>query len=283
MTRLNDARLPALVVTVLFGVALAALLMYLHLSLDPAKKWPPEPEPYIELAVAEEFIEPEPITLPAKAPETLDAPAQLTETKIQDSKAAEQSGSVLENRGPKAEPAKPVTTTKPSPVKAVEPPKQTKTGVAVDNAKKEQEAAAKRTNSQVADAFGGKNNANTATGDVGKSGRTDGKPTSGGPATSNSASVGVNKGRLGGGWMWPNYNVAISTSLSGKIVVELVIDRNGNATVKSVTGTPPAAGNSTLEAQCIRIATSRKFTNSNEDPTKIPDQTTARLTFNFSK
>lgn len=279
----NEARLPAAIVTLVATALVALLLVMVHMGIDPTKPWPPEPDPYIELAQVEEFVEPEPIEIPSNAPEALDAPVQLPDDNMQDSKIDAQSGTHLENRGEKAEPAKTVTTPKPSPVKKVEEPQPAKTGPAVENAKPKDPPAAKNTkNESVKNAFGGKNNANTGTNDDGKSGVKNGNPDSGGPANSTSQTVGIAKGRLGGGWGWPDYkSFKNPTNLTGTIVVELVIDRNGNPTVKAVTGS--LSGNRVLRQKCIDTAMSGKFKNkyTDTDPAKIPEQTTAKLNFSF--
>lgn len=276
-----NARIPAAIVTITVTALVVLLLVLVRMGIDPTRTWPPEPDPYIELAQVDEFIEPEPVDIPSNAPEALDAPAQLPEDNLQDSKTDAQSGTQLENRGPKAEPAKTVTTPKESTVKATPAPQPQKTGATAENPKKQAEPTAPNTkNKEVANAFGGKNNANTGTNDTGKSGKTTGNPASGGPANSTSTTVGMSKGRLGGGWLWPSYaEFTNPTTLKGTIVVEMVIDRNGNPTVKATSGS--LANNDTLRNKCIAIAKSRKFANNFADPEKIPEQTTAKLTFTF--
>jgi hypothetical protein len=256
------------------------------LQWNPAKPWPPEPEPYIELAVEEEetFVEPEPIPIPEKVPGDLSAPAQLDETKHVDSKLAPETGTSIVNAGKKATPAKEVTTKKESTVKATTPKEQPKEqGPAVDTKKATQEATAKKTNASVSNAFANasaKNNANTGKGDEGKSGRTDGQTNSAGPSNSNSVTAGVSKGTVGGGWRFPEYSNKIPSSVTGSVILSLTIDKNGNVTAaKVIGGKAPAGSNSAVQSRCIAEAKSKRFIHSGNG--EAPDEANATLTFIF--
>jgi outer membrane biosynthesis protein TonB len=279
----RSKEISALITT--FIVALIAMwLVTAKLHWNPSKPWPPEPEPYIELAQEEEtFVEPEHIPLPEKTPGDLAAPAKLEEPSHVDSKLAPETGTSLENVGKKATPAKEVTTKKESPVK-VEKKEQPKTqGPAVDTKKQEQEATAKKTNASVSNAFANasaKNNANNGKNDDGKSGRPDGKTDSAGPSNSNSVTSGVQKGTVGGGWMFPEYSKNISSSVTGSVVLSLTIDSTGRVTsAKVVGGKAPAGSNSAVQQRCIAEAKSKRFTR--KAGSDAPEEATATLTFIF--
>jgi outer membrane biosynthesis protein TonB len=272
-------------ITLVIVFLISLWLVNAKLHWDPMQPWPPEPDPFIELAVEEEtFVEPEPVPLPAKVPGDLSAPAKVEETAHVDSKLAPETGTALNNVGKKAEPAREVTTKKESPVKVVEKTEKVKNpGPAIDTKKLEQEATAKKTNASVSNAFANasaKNNANTGKGDDGKSGRTDGKDDSAGPSTSTSVSSGVQKGTVGGGWMFPEYNKNISSSVTGSVVLSLTIDSSGRVTsAKVIGGKAPAGSNSAVQQRCIAEAKSKRFTR--KASTDAPDESQATLTFIF--
>ncbi len=271
-------------ITLFIVFLISVWLVNAKLHWNPSQPWPPEPDPFIELAVEEEtFVEPEPVPLPQKVPGDLSAPAKVEETSHVDSKLAPETGTALDNAGKKAAPAKEVSTPKESPVK-VEKKEQPKTaGPAVDTKKLEQEATAKKTNASVSNAFANasaKNNANNGKGDDGKSGRTDGKADSAGPSNSNSVSSGVQKGTVGGGWMFPEYSKNISSSVTGSVVLSLTIDSSGRVTAaKVIGGKAPAGSNSAVQQRCIAEAKSKRFTR--KAGTDAPDESTATLTFIF--
>ena len=268
-------------------VLMALLMLWLclaHLNWNPDQPWPPLSEPYIELAQAEEFVEPEPLPLPKNAPDRLDAPALTPANADKPAEAAPESGAALRDKGPAGTPPREVTAKKPSPVKKTPEPKPDKAGAATENARRDaREAESKRTSNAVKNAFAkpdSKNNANNRQDDKGNAGRTDGNADSAGPANSQSKSAGVRHGRVGGGWQWPAYAVNIPTSKTGSVILSLTIDRNGNV-IKAVPsgGEAPAASDSAIIQRCIAIAKSRRFTRT--AGTEAPETAVATLTFTF--
>lgn len=261
---------------------MAIALVFSYIRWTPDKPWPPEPEPFIQLAEA--TVEPVVMPIPRNAPADLDAAALAPEYTDVPSQAAEQSGTALQTSPGPGTPAKESSTKNESAVKVVkkDPPKQT--GSREDAEKKEREAAAQRTRNDVANAFAkpnSQNNANNRQADQGTSGKPTGKPDSAGPANSTSTSTGVRTGRIGGGWQWPAYNVRIKTPLTGTVTVNIVINKDGSVrSAKAVGGTPPAAGNAAVRSQCEDIARSKSFTRS-ANAGEAPDHANATLTFVF--
>ena len=103
---MNQARHIAALGTVAIAALVWLWLCLSHLSLSPDKEWPPQPDPYIELAQVEDLVET--IQLPptsvlshqqqdaaAQTPEDIDNPARL----------APETGTALEDRGPEGKPA----------------------------------------------------------------------------------------------------------------------------------------------------------------------------------
>lgn len=280
---MKQSKQTAALLTAAVCVLILLALVLGRLTWNPGQPWPPLPEPYIVLDDVGEFAEPEIKPLPANAPEDLDAPA-LAETR-QDvpSEAAPQSGASVEQRGKVADPPKTVTAPKPSKVKEKPAEKPKDPGAATRNEAREREAAARRTNNNVRDAFSNskaRNNANNSNADKGKSGSPSGRADSGGPANSASSTVGLSHGSLSGGWQWPEYRVAIRTDKTGTVRLRLTIDSTGAVTAADpIGGEPPAASDPSLQKKCIRIALSKRFTRSGDSP--APARATATLTFLF--
>ena len=275
---MNRERTISAFVTLIAMALIALWLVLAHLHWSPGKPWPPEPEPYIELA-AEEFIEPEQIPLPPDAPGDMAAAAQLPERVDADSRTAPQTGTALVDAGKEATPAYETTQTKPSTVKVTDKPQPQKPGPATT--KEAPKTSAART--QVADMFKRSqdhHNADNGNADKANSGKPDGKPDSAGPVNSNSVTSGVQKGRLGGGWQWPGYS-RIPSSVTGSVVIEFTVNANGKAgNVKVVGGSAPAAANKTLCNRCIQELKSRTFTR--PASAGAPDaETPATITFTF--
>lgn len=275
----------AAITTVVVAVLVTVLLTSLQLSWNPEQPWPPQPEPYIEMD-QEEFIIPQEIANPAYSPETADAPALTEDDMDNPSEAAPQTGAALNTQGPAGkENPREVTTKRESTAKAAPTPKPKDPGA--EKAKKEQqekEAAAKRTQNNVRNAFANPNakgnSNNNPTGDQ-KAGSKTGNNQSAGPANSTSTTAGLRHGRVSGGWLWPSYPSSISTSLTGSIILSLTIDKSGNVTDAVPSGgEAPAASNRQLQQQCIKLAKSRRFTRKAGDD-DAPESARATLTFIF--
>lgn len=279
----SHARPIAAIVTLVAAAGIVVVLLCSSLAWNPAQPWPPLPEPYIELA-REEFVEVEELPVPRTAAERLDAPAQLPENSDLPSQTAPESGASVRNQGDVGKPAREVTSKKPSEVKTTPKPKPDEAAAAAENERREREAASKRTNSDVTNAFAkstAQNNADNRKDDKGPSGRTDGNPQSGGPANSSSTTAGVSHGELTGGWQWPAYNSKLPTDKTGSIILALTIDRTGTVvSAEVVGGKEPARSDATLRSKCIAIAKSRRFTRA-ANAGEAPERSTARLTFSF--
>lgn len=281
MTRSQE--ISAIVTLAILSLLMVALCLC-HLNWTPGQAWPPEPSPYI-VAQTQEFIEPELLPEPPKEipGDDADAPALTDELLDVPSEAAPESGTALADQGAVATPQRETPATKPSTVKKTPEPKVEDPGAAAENAKKAREAEARRTNSAVSNALAkatARNNANNRQGDTGTAGSPTGKANSAGPATSTSKTAGVRHGRLGGGWQWPGYTVAIRTSKTGSIILSLTIDNNGKVTkAEPAGGAAPASSDPSLIEQCRRIVLSRTFTR--PAGTTAPEKAMATITFTF--
>lgn len=271
-------------ISVMVIMAILVIMLYLcRISWQPDRPWPPEPEPYIELAQADEFIEPEVLPIPSNAPEDLDAAALTADYQDNPSQVAPESGTAMKTNPTPGTPAHETTTNNPSSVQQKASPKNTNPGNKTDDEKKQKEATQKRTRNEAANAFAkskANGNANNRQGDQSTAGNPKGSAESAGPANSTATSAGVRYGSIGGGWQWPSYNVKIKTRHTGTVIVRIVIAADGTATAKAIGGETPAASDTKLCQQCAEIAVSRKFTRqaSAGDP---PDHANATLTFIF--
>lgn len=245
--------------TAIITFAVVLILCLCYLRWPGGRIWPPEPEPYIEMAQAEEFIEPVEIPEPTPVPGMEDAPAQTEEDLDNPAQTAPVSGARREARGEKADPAKPVTTQRPSQAQTTPEKPKPVTGANEDNTKKENEATARRTNNTAENAFKAsqaKNNANNAEGDEGRAGRRNGRKDSAGPANSRSSSRG---NKLGGGFTWPKMNPSIVTDRLGTVTVAFTIKPDGSVSEAHVTKTTNNCNDSKLKLQCVNYVKSLKF------------------------
>lgn len=278
--QMNKPRTISIFVTLAIAIMIVLWLMLCHLRWSPGEPWPPEPEPYIELA-AEEFIEPEDIPLPPQTPGDADAPALTDALADAASEVAPSSGADLVSKGQEGTPPREVTTPRPSPVKVADKPQPEKPGPAKSKEPEKPKPSAQRT--QVKDIFSkaeGKHNSNNRSGDEANAGSPKGKADSAGPADSKGVTSGVRKGTLGGGWQWPGY-ARIPSSVTGSVVLSFIVDRDGKARkIVVVGGNPPAASNATLKKRCIAEVSNHTFTR----PATAGDpdaETPATITFIF--
>ena len=262
------------------GILLVLLLMWAHLRWQPDKPWPPEPEPYIELA-QEEFIEPEVIPPPASAPGNLAAAAEMPEMADEPSRTAPQSGANVSDAGAKGEPSHEVVTPKESAAKMEQKKQPAKPGPAAETKTPEKKPSAART--AVANRFekaNGKHNSDNSDADKANAGNPNGKTDSAGPASSTSSTSGIQHGKLGGGWQWPRYSNIHATAI-GSIELAFTVDANGRATnIRYVGGKAPAAANARLRRECIAELQRHRFTRPASAGTPDPE-TDARITFIF--
>lgn len=246
--------------TATFTFLVILLLCLCYLRWPGGQEWPPQPQPYIEMAAVEEFIEPVDLTPPpATDPGQQDAPAQ-TETDLDnDAKVAPETGVMRDARGQQATVTQPVTSQRPSEAKVQPKPKQPVTGANVDNEKKEQQATDQRTNNLANNKFAqsqAKNNANNKTDDKGRAGRRHGRTDSAGPAKSRTSTSG---NRIGGGFAWPALKPNIVTDRLGSVTVEFTINPDGSATAAKVIRATNTTDESSLKRQCENYVNSLRF------------------------
>lgn len=274
---MNNSRVISAVSTLVVAALILLWLMLAHMRWLPGGEWPPQPEPYIELA---EYIEPEDIPLPM-TPGNADAPAKTEQNMDVPAKVAPTSGTRLEDRGAEAEPAPLVTTPKPAPVQVTEKPKPEKTGpVKPEEPEKPKPSAQQTTVKNVFNRAEGRNNANNRNGREGQAGSVNGKEDSAGAANSQGVTSGVRKGSLGGGWQWPGYG-KVKSGVTGSVRLSFNVDRSGHARNIVVTGgDAPAASNSAVKRACIAEVQRHTFTRAANagDPDEL---TPATITFIF--
>lgn len=267
--------------TAAIAAGIAVMLTTCSLSWNPTQAWPPEPDPYIELADVQEdeFIEPEPVPMPRNAPILASAPAKTKVDIDQPSRVAPPKGTSTVSKGRDGKPAQTVTSNRPSPVKEVAK-KVENPGTPEPDESAETRARATR---NVSDAFtrsSNHGNANNGNGDTGIAGRTDGNPRSAGSADSHGTAIGMQRGNVTGGWLWPSYGAKVQTSLTGSVKLTLTIDSQGRVKARQSGGTAPASADARLVARCIAIAESGVFTRA-AGAQPAPDRATATLTFTF--
>lgn len=266
--------------TAIFTFLVILLLCLCYLRWPGSREWPPEPQPYIEMAAVEEFIEPVDLTPPPVTdPGQQDAPAQ-TETDLDnDAKVAPETGVMREARGQQAPVTQPVTSQRPSEAKVQPKPKQPVTGANVDNEKKEQQATDQRTNNLANNKFAqsqANNNANNKTDDKGRAGRRHGRIDSG-PAKSRTSTSGK---RIDGGFAWPVLKPNIVTDRLGSVTVVFTINPDGSvASAKAVSATN-TANDTQLKRQCENYVESLRFPHNGAEKPSEP-VTGNLLTFNF--
>lgn len=269
----------AVLVTATVMVAVIILLCVLKLSWPGDNTPPPGPDPFIELAVDETFVEPILDPKPMSHTDVEAAPAQTPEPMIQPSNTAPTSGTALQDKGDQGQPAQPVTQTRPSTVKTTPKTQPEKPGAT--KPKPDPKAQTQRmTNNQVANAFANtaKNNASNDAKDQGRAGNPKGSPNSTGAPDSKSSKTGIGSRSLGGGWVWPAVSNRVKADKTGSVIVEFVVDPKGNVIkADAVGGEAPAA--SLYGAQCVAIVKGLKFT---RNDTRVPEHnTTGHITFTF--
>lgn len=270
----------AAIVTTLTVALLVALLLTVHLGWSPDKPWPPEPDPFIELA-AEEFIEPEPIPVPKGAPGEMAAAAQLPEPADEGSRTAPETGTQAVSQGAEGTPAQEVTSNRPSPVKAAPKEQPKDAGAARADKPEAPKPSAERTAVRnMFDRAKGRHNSDNRTGDTGNAGKPSGLQESAGPANSTAATSGFVPGKLGGGWQWPAIS-KISSSKTGTVVLSFTVNAQGRATnIKVIGGKAPAASDASIKQQCINEL--RRLTFTRPANAAAPDpETPGQLTFVF--
>lgn len=269
----------AVLVTATVTVMVVIALCLITMTWPGEGETPKGPDPYIELVEDEAFVEPVLDPMPRSHTDA-DVAAALTQEDIdRPSQVAPTTGTSVQDRGEQGEPARVVTQTAESSVKTKAEPQPDRRGTVKPkpdvNAQTE-----KRTNNQVSNAFAaaGKNNANNAAGDEGRSGSRNGRADATGSAHSRSTKSGVGGRSLGGGWVWPHVSNQIKADKTGSVIVEFVVDPAGHVIkADAVGGEAPA---STLYgARCEQIVLALKF--SRTDGEVLDHNSTGRITFTF--
>lgn len=237
--------------TAIFTFLVILLLCLCYLRWPGGQEWPPQPQPYIEMAAVEEFIEPVDLT-----------PSPITDP------------------GQQAPVTQPVTSQRPSEAKVQPKPKQPVTGANVDNEKKEQPATDQRTNNLTKNKFDqsqAKNNANNNTDDNGGAGRRHGRKDSAGPAKSRTSTRG---NHIGGGFAWPALKPNIVTDRLGYVTLEFTINPDGSATAAKAIRAGNTANDKKLMRQCEDYVNSLHFPHKGTEKPTQPI-TGNRLTIKF--
>lgn len=268
-------------ITFLLCGAIVVFLMLAKLAWDPARPWPPKPDPYIEMTFDEEFVDvvelPKPrlvnsqeTAAPAQTPEDLDNPSRL----------APETGTNLANAGKTGEsPAKVVTSDRPSTVQAEKKEQPKNTGPTVDTKKQRDEATSKRSKAVVNNAFAkakNKGNANNKNGDEGKAGKTTGDPKSAGSAKSDSTKPVDVTGLDNSGWQIPAYSKNIPSNEVGMVQFEVPINPDGSVG-KIVTIKNSGLSEATI-ARCKAEINRHRYVHTGKKPAQ---STTATVTFRF--
>lgn len=269
----------AVLLTATVTVVVIIALFLLKMTWPPKDVTPPGPDPYIEMSMDENFIEPilEPVTGSTKDEDA--APALTEEDIDRSSQLAPETGTALQDRGEQGEPAKVVTQNHESSVKTTSKPQPQKTGPA--KPKPDPKAATeKQTNNVVSNAFSnaGRNNAVSSNTDQGRTGHITGRKDAAGPANSNSTKSGIGSKHLGGGWIWPPVSNKIKADKTGSVIIEFIVDPSGKV-IKAVPigGEAPAA--SLYGARCAAIVNALHFTRT--DGKTLDHNSTGRITFTF--
>ena len=263
---MNRSRLIAAIVTAAIAIILLVLLLWCRLVFDPSTLRQP-PRPMTELVeVDEEFVELlDQATVPSDP-----APAYAEAPTVNESHAAEASGSDLVDAGAVGAPEPDVTTERPAPLHRKKKEKPAKTGPSKQELEEE---ARRRARKGVSDAFA---SAPEAQDNTDKHGRESGD--SGKPEGQSSALDGTGTGSVGGGWIMPRY-AKVNSTVTGRIELRAVVGKDGHVvSVEQTGGKAPAAANSALVKRCIAEVRSRRFTRNDTD---APDQAIARIVYTF--
>ncbi len=247
----------SLMITALITVLGFVLLCVISLS-HSAEEWPPKPQPYIELAQNEEFIEPIVLPQPVITPGTEAAPALTPEDLDNPSSTAPETGTHISAEGKVAKPAQVVTSERESEVKIQTKPQPQESGANKEKQKRDRELD-ERTNNDIESAFANnnaKNNADNQDKDTGKSGRKDGVADSHGRSDSHSRAKGD---VLNGGFAWPTLSTDIkATNINGKIVIIFTINPDGSVQSTKI-GPGTNILNGELRRKCENFVKSLKF------------------------
>lgn len=265
------ARIIAALGTVLVVSLVVVVLCVTYLNAHAMDK---KQDKKADITLIEEYVEVMETSSLAQQADMEDASSYMEETVEAPAQPDQASGTDVENVGPVAEAPKPVAAKEPAPVK-VKKDKPKNTGAAEDKKKKEQEEVRRKANNEVANAFknaSGKNNSATSpTDDKSKSGKKT-------PDTSSQGTTGTGRGKVGGGWIVPDY-AAVPSTVTGSVTLTVKIDATGKVTSVNFTGgTPPAATNPALKASIEREVRARKFSRASYDGAQ---PATAYITYTF--
>lgn len=262
----RKSKLLGMVVTVVFHLAVLALLLTLYLTYPPAdrstREWPPVDS--AEVLFGGEFVRIG--DSPDLADADTDAPAEAAD---QPQPEPLQEAAATENSGRPAEPAPVVSTKRPSEAKAAEKPKPEKTGPtkaereAAERARREEEQR-KAIQDRIKNSdFGSKGSGK------GSAGQPDGNSSSGAASGTPGFSL---QGRS-----LAKYELPPSGPL-GTITIRVSVNREGKVTsAEFQSGTGSAATNTAARAHCIAAARRSQFS-VNES---APAQQVGTITYNF--
>lgn len=273
----TDSRQIAAGVTFLICCLLVIWLLVAKLGLTQAQQLVAEERPFVSMVTdEEEFLDVE-LLKPTTTGEDY-APAQTPEDLDNEAQAGPQTGADLTSQGEQGDPVQTVTQQKPSPIKEQPKPTTAKPATPVDNKAEQEKALAAQTKNNLANAFANaqnKNNAQNGTKDEANAGRTSGNPASSAGANATGKRPGID-GTVGGGWKMPVYSRNIPSNEVGKVVFEVIVNRDGS--VGKITQIDANGLTSATIAKCRAEINSKRFTHPNPD---TAEPTTARVIFTF--
>ncbi len=264
---MNRLRTYSLLTTLAVLVLLGVLLHLCRLSLTPPER-PERTE--IEL-LPDEYVAMNDMIMPRDA--GYDEPAKGDPVQGDEAAPGQASGTDLQDAGDQGPTLPELTTPEPQPVKQQEKPKPDK-----DAAARKKEQQEKRTSQNINTSV---NNAFTAKPEssVGNNPKAPAKENGG---NTSSPASGVTPGaKIGNGWSVSHFGaVGAERKPLGTVIIEVEVDAEGKVVSASPAGgTPPAASDAKVVAECLRAA--RQSTFSRRSSGSVPARTPGTLTWSF--
>lgn len=267
-------RLYSAIVTLLALGLLTTVLVVGRLTYPPEEKSPWDVDK-TEILLADEYIAVEDMILPPER--GYDEPAKGEPVTGEEAAPGQASSTDLEDAGEQGAAQPVLTAPDPQPVKVQEQKKPEKPATPRKNDKeKQQQAKAKNINTSV-------NNAFTKFEDNSAGNNTSAKPNPSGGNTKKVTS-GVTPGfKMGNGWSVASFGaVGAQNKPLGTVIIDVVVDAQGNVIAASPAGgTPPAASNAAVVAECIRAAKQSRFKRSLT--TAAPEKSRGQIFWTFAE
>lgn len=270
---ISREKIISLVATVLCVVLMLIILVVCSITYPPAER---DPWDMVkgEVLLADEYIPVQQVVIP---PDTgHDQPARGEPAQGEDASPGQASSTDLEDAGDIG-PTQPVLTAEEeAPVKVQEQKKPDKPGTPRKNDKARQEASARNINTSVNNAFTPRKENSAGTNLSAPA-----KPTGGNTLKPVS---GVTPGaRIGNGWSAASFGkVGAQNKPLGTVIIDVEVDAQGNVISASPAGgTPPAASNAAVVAECIRAAKESRFKRSLT--TAPPERSRGQIFWTFTE